>query len=130
MRIKGDGDLAHRMLAPKSHVYKLYHAVVDAPVTQEDIDAFAQGLSLDDMVCLPAGLGVLEDGPEPLVWVKIREGKFHQVKRMFLARGKTVLRLKRVQMGGLPLDPALAPGESRELTEDELKLIFNLANLY
>ena len=49
---------------------------------------------------------------------------------MFLARGKTVLRLKRVQMGGLPLDPALAPGESRELTEDELKLIFNLANLY
>ena len=128
--ITDDGDLAHRMLAPKSHVYKLYHAVVDAPVTQEDIDAFAQGLSLDDMVCLPAGLGVLEDGPQPLVWVKIREGKFHQVRRMFLARGKTVLRLKRVQMGGLPLDPALAPGESRELTEDELKLIFNLANLY
>ena len=128
--ITDDGDLAHKMLAPKSHVYKLYHAVVDAPVSEEDIQAFAQGIQLEDVMCLSAGLGVIQDGPNPLVWVKIREGKFHQVKRMFLARGKTVLRLKRMQVGDLALDPSLAPGEARELTEDELKSIFNIANLY
>ncbi len=130
MIITDDGDFAHKMLAPKNHVYKIYHAKVDAPVTAQDIAAFESGVMLDDMVCLPAGLGVLEDGQHPLVWVKIREGKFHQVKRMFRARGKTVLALKRVQMGGLALDPSLGPGESRELTKEELKLILNFANLY
>lgn len=119
-----DGEFAHRMLAPKSHVFKLYHAVLDAPVTDEDIKRFRQGIVMGDMTCLPAELTVLKSGETPLVQVKIREGKFHQVKRMFRATGKNVLHLKRVQIGQLRLDPDLAPGEARELPVSEKNLIF------
>jgi 16S rRNA pseudouridine516 synthase len=119
-----DGEFAHRMLAPKSHVFKLYHAVIDAPVTAADIKKFEQGVVLGDMTCLPAELIVLESGETPLVQIKIREGKFHQVKRMFRAVGKTVLRLKRVEIGQLQLDPNLAPGEARELSIPEKDSVF------
>lgn len=122
--ITNDGDFAHRMLSPKKHVYKIYHAVLDAPVEEEDRLAFENGLELKDMTCLPAGLVVLEDGEHPLVSVRVREGKFHQVKRMFLARGKKVLRLKRVKIGELELDGRLGPGEARELEPGEIAQIF------
>ena len=119
-----DGEFAHRMLAPKSHVFKLYHAVVDAPVTASDITRFAEGLAVGGIVCLPAELSVLKDGEQPLVQVRIREGKFHQVKRMFRAVGKNVLQLKRVQIGRLSLDGSLAPGQAREIDQEELNAIF------
>ncbi len=117
--ITNDGAFAHRMLAPKSHVYKLYEAVLAAPLSAEEIEQFENGLELNDMTCLPAGLRVLQEGENPLVLVKIREGKFHQVKRMFLALNNEVLHLKRVQVGALPLDKTLAPGAVRELTAQE-----------
>lgn len=122
--ITNDGDFAHRMLSPKKHVYKIYHAVLDAPVGEADRLAFESGLELKDMTCLPAELAVLEEGEHPLVSVRVREGKFHQVKRMFLSRGRKVLRLKRVKIGGLELDKRLGPGETRELEPGEIAQIF------
>ncbi len=120
-----DGAFAHRMLSPKSGVYKLYEARVDAPVTEEDAAAFEAGLRLPDgEICLPAGLRVLEQGECPLTEVRICEGKFHQVKKMFQIRGKNVLHLKRIRIGNLPLDPALNPGECREIAPEERFWIF------
>lgn len=119
-----DGAFAHRMLTPKSHVTKWYEAKLAAPVSEADEEAFRTGVQLSDMTCLPAGLEVLQPGPEPLVRVRVREGKFHQVKRMFLARGNCVSALRRVRIGGLTLDPALAPGETRELQPEEIRAVF------
>ena len=80
----------------------------------------------DGLECLPAGLEILSAGPEGSEGlVTLREGKFHQVKRMLAARGKPVLYLKRVRMGNLPLDPALEPGTYRYLTEDEVESLRN-----
>lgn len=120
-----DGQLAHRMLAPKNHVMKWYEARLESPVTKEDILAFQRGVVLrDEMVCLPAKLSVLQPGEQPLVLAKLREGKFHQVKRMFEARENRVLSLRRVRIGGLILDPKLRESGVRELTREELPLIF------
>lgn len=121
--ITDDGEMAHRMLAPKSHIYKLYEAELDFPVGPEDVQAFSEGIPLKDFTCLPARLEPVEG--TCLARVEVREGKFHQVKRMFAARGKTVLALRRLRMGKLELDPALLPGEARELTEEEIALIFS-----
>ena len=124
-----DGELAHRMLSPKKHVYKLYEASVDGPVGAEEIEKFAAGVALEDgTVCLPAGLTVVKQGTAWEILVEIREGKFHQVKKMFLAVGRRVLRLKRVRIGGLELDKTLKEGECRELTKEELALIFQGEN--
>lgn len=122
-----DGDFAHRMLSPKKGVDKLYEAVLDGPVGQAEAEAFRRGIVFaDGTVCLPAGLCVLREGENPLVQVRIREGKFHQVKKMFRAVGRTVLALRRVQIGALKLDPALQEGECRELTEEEKKFVFEV----
>lgn len=115
--LTNDGQLAHRLLSPKSHVDKVYYARVDGALEPGDIAAFAAGMTLGDgLECLPAGLEILSP-TETLV--TLREGKFHQVKRMLAARGKPVLYLKRLSMGRLRLDPALAPGAWRMLTEEE-----------
>lgn len=117
-----DGDLAHRMLSPKNHVYKLYEAELDKPVGEEDVRLFAQGLRAGELECLPAQL---IPGEDPRVArVRIREGKFHQVKRMFHAVGKEVIRLRRLSIGNLSLDPSLKPGEARLLSEEEQAKIF------
>ena len=115
--LTNDGQLAHRLLSPKSHVDKVYYARVDGALEPGDIAAFAAGMTLGDgLECLPAGLEILSP-TEALV--TLREGKFHQVKRMLAARGKPVLYLTRLSMGRLRLDPALAPGAWRMLTEEE-----------
>lgn len=115
--LTNDGQLAHRLLSPKSHVDKVYYARVDGALEPGDIAVFAAGMTLGDgFECLPAGLEILSP-TEALV--TLREGKFHQVKRMLAARGKPVLYLKRLSMGRLRLDPALAPGAWRMLTEEE-----------
>ena len=121
--ITDDGDMAHRMLAPKSHVMKRYEAVLDIPADEEDVDAFSKGIPLQDFVCRPARLE-LEKGT-CIARVEVQEGKFHQVKRMFAARGKTVLTLKRLRIGGLDLDETLQPGQARELNKEEIALIFS-----
>lgn len=118
-----DGPLAHRLLAPKNHVDKVYYARVDGVLDQGDCVAFQQGLTLSDgYTCLPAALEPLEKGRAALVTV--REGKYHQVKRMLAARGKPVTYLKRVAFGPLKLDPWLEKGRWRALTEEEKTLLF------
>ena len=122
--LANDGGFAHRALSPKKHVEKVYHAKVDKEIGDKEIGAFEAGVVLDDgYCCLPAGLRVLEDGRAEVV---IREGKFHQVKRMFEAVGVKVLSLKRVIFAGIDLDEGLAPGEYRRLNEDEMNIIWNL----
>lgn len=133
--ITDDGQLAHRLLSPVRHVDKTYYAVVTGRVTESDISLFAQGFRVDDeLTAMPAVLRIIEDGSfaeAPLpddaygpectqVSVTIREGKFHQIKRMFAAVGKEVLYLKRLSMGTLQLDTALKPGQFRELTKEEI----------
>ncbi len=113
-----DGELTHRLLSPKYHVDKVYYARVDGVPDEQDAAAFAGGLLLgDDLQCLPAGLEPL-GGSECLV--TLREGKFHQVKRMLASRGKPVQYLKRLSMGPLRLEPELAAGQCRLLTAEEL----------
>ena len=121
------GELTHRLLSPRYHVDKVYYARVEGVLTAADTAAFAGGMVLaDGLECLPAGLEILSAGPEGSEGlVTLREGKFHQVKRMLAARGKPVLYLKRVRMGNLPLDPALEPGTYRYLTEDEVESLRN-----
>lgn len=117
-----DGALAHRLLAPKSHVDKVYYAELENPLTEEDCAAFEQGIILGDgYECMSAGLELLEDGRKVLI--TLREGKFHQVKRMVAARGSAVLYLKRLSMGQLRLDETLDRGEYRFLTDAEIEWI-------
>ncbi len=114
-----DGPLAHELLSPKKHVDKVYLARVDGRVDGADAAAFAQGMVLGDgLRCLSAGLEPVGDGSACLV--TLREGKYHQVKRMLAARGKQVLALKRLSMGPLGLDEGLAPGAWRMLTAREV----------
>ena len=121
--VTDDGDFAHRILSPKNHIMKTYHATLQRPVTQEDIDAFRNGIELKDgTLCLEAQVRPI-DGDEPVAEIKICEGKYHQVKRMFAALGNKVVFLKRVKMGELSLDENLKEGQCRELTDEELQLI-------
>ncbi len=122
--ITDDGDFAHRILSPKHHIEKTYEARLAAPISAEALERVAAGITLGDGTeCLPAVLRLLEDGETPLVEVKICEGKYHQVRRMFAAVGNAVTALRRVQMGGLPLDPSLREGECRLLSDAEVRQI-------
>lgn len=124
MLITDDGDFAHRILSPKNHVEKTYHARLAQRLAEGDIEKFLTGIELKDgTLCLEARLSVLEDGDNPLVEVVIHEGKYHQVKRMFAALGNRVTELRRIKIGGLSLDERLAEGECREITKEELRLI-------
>lgn len=116
--LTNDGELAHRLLSPKKHVDKTYFVRVDGTLTGEDSAAFEAGMVLGDgLSCLSAGLDILEQRDTAIV--TLREGKYHQIKRMLAARGKPVRYLKRLTMGEVQLDPALAPGEYRPLTRPE-----------
>lgn len=116
-----DGELAHRLLSPKRHVWKCYEATVNGPLDEQDAAAFAAGLTLSDFTALPAELTILHSSDhEAVAQVRVREGKFHQVRRMFAARGRTVTALRRLSLGPLVLDALLQPGEYRELTAQEL----------
>ncbi len=118
--LTSDGTLAHRILAPRSDIEKVYLAEVDGTLNAADAEAFAAGLALSDFTALPATLTVLESRPDfALARCAVREGKYHQVKRMFAARERTVAALKRLSIGPLALDESLAPGAFRELTRAE-----------
>ena len=122
--LTNDGQLAHRVLSPKKHVPKTYYAKVEGVVTEEDVKAFAEGVTLDDgYETMPAELEILKSDDISEIALTIHEGKFHQVKRMFESVGKKVVYLKRLSMGKLKLDESLALGEYRELTEEEVKMI-------
>lgn len=124
-----DGEFTHRMLAPKSHVYKVYEAGLDGDVTAEDIRAFEAGITTKTAEFLPASLWLPDPENPRKAMVRIREGKFHQVKRMFAFCGKQVVSLKRIRIGDLLLDDELAPGCCRMLNQDEIRRIFS-GNMY
>lgn len=117
--LTNDGALAHDLLSPKKHVDKTYFVTLDHPACEADIQRFDEGLDIgEEKLTLPAELKIL-DGNDCLV--TIREGKFHQIKRMFKACDNKVVYLKRLSMGSLKLDDGLGLGEYRPLTEEELK---------
>ncbi|MGI6690255.1 MAG: pseudouridine synthase [Christensenellales bacterium] len=115
-----DGQIAHRLLAPKNRVPKVYEATVTGMLDSDDIARFAAGIALDDFMALPSDLTIVaaNDLSSQAV-VTVYEGKYHQVKRMFAALGHCVTALRRIQFGPIQLDPALSPGGYRELTDDE-----------
>ncbi|MCL6590634.1 MAG: rRNA pseudouridine synthase [Firmicutes bacterium] len=123
------GALGHQLLAPKQHVPRQYYAKVEGMVSTADQEAFRNGILLEDGYrTLPAELEIIKKGENSggscsEVTVVLREGKYHQIKRMFQALGKRVVYLKRTAMGDLRLDPALQPGEYRELTDEELEIL-------
>lgn len=113
-----DGAFAHDILSPKHHVQKTYIATLAEPVTEDCLRQVRGGIELKDgTVCLPADVRALSEFEAEL---KLVEGKYHQVKRMFAAAGNKVVALRRTAMGDVPLDPSLAPGECRELRKEEL----------
>ncbi len=117
-----DGEFAHRVISPKSCVEKLYYAKVEGRPDEADTAAFTEGLLLADGThCRPAGLQPLG---ESACLVTVTEGKYHQVKRMLAARGKPVLELRRLAIGGLRLDETLGAGGFRELTKEDLCKLF------
>ncbi|EML4476094.1 rRNA pseudouridine synthase [Clostridioides difficile] len=122
--LTNDGKLSHRVLSPKKHVPKTYYAKIDGVVTEEDVEAFLEGVVLDDgYKTMPSQLNILKSDDESEIELTIHEGKFHQVKRMFESVGKKVVYLKRLSMDNLKLDESLELGEYRELTDEEVKLI-------
>ncbi len=119
--ITDDGEFAHRILSPKNHIQKTYMATLAEPISTDDISELEEGILLKDGTrCLPAT--VFEISPCEIK-IQICEGKYHQIKRMFAARGNRVVSLKRVAMGELTLDDSLLPGECREISDFELALI-------
>lgn len=121
--ITDDGDFAHRMLSPNKKVYKHYVATVDKKLTESVKTEFENGIVLaDGTVCQKAYFDAIDDYT---ALVKICEGKFHQVKKMFAACSYTVLELERVQIGQLCLDRSLSYGQSRELTKEEINSVFH-----
>lgn len=122
--ITDDGDFAHKILSPKNHIPKTYIAVLDKPFDENVITAFEQGVELKDALCQSAEISAV-DGDFTKAQVTISQGMYHQIKRMFLKFGITVLELERIKMGALFLDENLALGECRYLTPEELELIKN-----
>lgn len=123
--LTNDGELNHRLISPKWHVDKVYYAEIDKVVDEKDIEAFEKGITLDDgYKCMPAKLEILQaDSDGSKVKVTIQEGKFHQVKRMFQSRDKSVVYLKRIKFGPLDLDINLIEGGYRELSEKEVEIL-------
>ena len=122
--ITDDGALSHALMSPTKHVDKVYEAQVEGELAPDAAARFSAGLELKDgTVCRSAQLETAPDLGENWVRVTLREGKYHQVKRMIAAVGGVVVHLRRVALGGLVLDPALAPGAFRVLTAQELALL-------
>ena len=118
--ITDDGEFAHRILSPKKHVDKVYRVTLRDPALPSYVQAFADGIVLGDGTrCLSAELMFADD--PTCVNVRLHEGRYHQVKRMFASLGNQVVLLHRESIGGVSLDPALKPGECRLLTAAELE---------
>ncbi|MCC5815305.1 MAG: rRNA pseudouridine synthase [Leptospira sp.] len=128
--ITNDGKLAHKLTSPKHNFWKTYYVKTTGVLNQSDVRSFEKGVQIDDgYVCLPAKLEILHSGEEQdyaEAVVKIQEGKFRQIRRMFTALGKEVIYLQRTHMGELKLDENLKLGEYRELTDEEIQLLQNV----
>ena len=117
-----DGEFAHSILAPSRHIDKTYVVTLDNPVTPEAVADFRSGMELNGERLLQADAEIISEDAT-VCRVVLRQGLYHQIKRMFKKHGLTVLELKRVKMGNLPLDDSLLPGECRYLSQKELDLI-------
>ena len=117
-----DGEFAHSILAPSRHIDKTYVVTLDKPVTPEAVADFRSGMELNGERLLQADAEIISEDAT-VCRVVLRQGLYHQIKRMFKKHGLTVLELKRVKMGNLPLDDSLLPGECRYLSQKELDLI-------
>lgn len=122
--ITDDGSFAHRILSPKSHIPKTYIAGLDKPFDNDTVKAFHNGVTIGGDRCMPAELVAL-DQEYKTARVVIKQGMYHQIKRMFKSFGIEVISLKRIKMGGLYLDDNLAPGECRFIDEKELEMIIS-----
>ena len=120
--ITDDGEFAHRILSPKNHIPKTYIAELDKPFDDEISAAFANGITIGEDECLPAVLEPV-NGDYNRAKVIIKQGMYHQIKRMFKKYSIEVTELKRIKMGKLYLDESLAPGECRYIDEKELEMI-------
>ena len=122
-----NGPLGFQLLHPQYHVDKTYQVKVNGPLSSDHIQKFKDGIVfLDGTICKPAKLEILDSSPtESHASITISEGKFHQVKKMFLSVGVKVTALKRVQFGDFTLDPELAEGQYRSLNPKELEIIKN-----
>lgn len=119
--ITNNGKLAHDLLSPRKHVNKKYYVEVAEEVIEEDVKAFAKGVTIEDGYnTLPAKLEIIESGYPSKCYVTIKEGKYHQIKRMFKAIDNEVVYLKRISMGPLNLDETLKLGQYRHLTKEEI----------
>ena len=122
--LTNDGALAHSLLDPKRHVWKKYIARVEGRLAEADIQAFEAGVELSDFTAKPAKLTILEAGDaESTGEVEVREGKFHQVKRMFSARGHEVLALHRASFGPLTIPEGMQPGDFIKLSQEQVALL-------
>lgn len=119
--LTNDGELAHHLLSPKKHVDKTYLVTLEREACEEELSILETGVDIGE--ARPTLPGKVERAGEKTILLTIHEGKFHQVKRMMQAIGNHVLALKRVSFGGITLDTVLKPGEYRELTENEVKLL-------
>lgn len=121
--VTDDGDFGHRVISPKSGIEKEYIADVDKPITDDDIEILANGVTLaDGTKCLPAKMTVLNE-EKTKVSIIITEGKYHEIKRILGVVGAGVNTLHRLRIGKLVLDCKLSDGDFRELTESELFLV-------
>ena len=121
MILSDDGDFSHNLLSPKKHVNKKYLVEVDKDLNESMIKDFKEGIKLKDFECKSSLLEIIDNRH---CYVTISEGKYHQIKRMFLSYGITVLELKRISMGKLELPKDLEEGECRELTKEEFSSLF------
>ena len=121
--LTNDGQFDHALMSPKKKVMKRYYAELDRPAEEKDAEQFRAGMEFPEFTAQPAVLEITDDPRK--VYIEIAEGKFHQVKRMCQRVGKVVTFLKRVKIGALALDETLQPGEIRELTPEEYRLLMN-----
>ena len=128
--ISNDGELSHRLLSPKYHVDKCYYAVVEGMVTEDDVMTLKQPLNIGSNskpeLTMPAELEIISSSYDKSeVYLTIKEGKYHQVKRMMARINHPVIELKRVSFGGIRLDEGLYEGEYRRLTDEEVEILIN-----
>ena len=125
--IMNDGKLAHTLLSPKNHIEKKYYVEIPASLKDEDLEPLRHGIQYDtDLVAEPAQVQLLSANPDKsTVEIIITEGKFHQIKKMFLALSENyvVTKLKRISMGALRLDESLSPGDYRKLSPGEIETL-------
>ncbi|MBO5204301.1 MAG: rRNA pseudouridine synthase [Clostridia bacterium] len=122
MLITDNGELGHRLLAPKSHVKKIYRFRSKFPISETDAARFAEGLVLEDgYETKPAEITLEGDGDEGLI--TLVEGKYHQIKRMLEALNNKIIYLERIRFGPLVLDERLSRGKWRYLTDDEIAML-------